>query len=888
MTRRRRIFRNPFRGDVGREVDEELSFHLEMKTRHFIEQGMEPDAAERAARQSFGNVAQISAEVGEMEGRAKRIQKRSDRLGQLRQDGAFAARQAFRSPGVSAVVVLTVAFAMAVTTAVFSVLDGVLLRPLPFEDSEELVSVWADYSRLDVELPDLYREWLSWPNFVDFRDEVPAVEAAAVWSGWRPILTGSGEAVQTNGGVVSYGMFSQVLGVEPSVGRGFLPEEDLPGGPLSVLISDGFWRTTFGGDPQLVGREIRLNDRPMTVVGIMPADFTPPDFLGTDLWALFQVDPTRAPRGGANFRAVGRLADGASIELARDQAAALASRLELEYPDVNQDVGYSVFSLQKDLVRHASTAVWILFGAVCCILLMACVNVANLLLARGATREGELAVRVAVGAGRARIVTQLLTESTLLVGLGGLLGIALSFVATDLLVTVAPEGTARLSNVAVDGRILAFGLVVTAVAGLLCGTLPALRGSQAAPGGALRESGRSRVGARSGRLRDGLVVAQIALALVLLVGAGLTSRSFNNLQSVDPGFDTEGVLTFETLLPFTRYEDPSSRIGFVDPLEERILAIPGVRSVGSVNPLPLSGRDGDTSFEIEGQAAADDGRSRAVWVRRATPGYFEALGLAVTEGRVFSRSDTDEAAPVVMINQTMADRFFGSQALGQRINVNNPNDPVWREVVGVVADVKNFGLRADSRNALYFPFHQATSGLMFTVIRADAEPGTIVPAIRDVVRGLDPGIAVTGLQSMSEQVDRTLQQDRFVSTVLKGFALVALFLAVVGLYSVIAYAVNMRRREMGVRIALGAPRSAIGGMVLRWVMFLAAAGALLGTVGAFVASRTLQGLLFGVSAEDPVTYVSVIALMGLTATVAGLLPAWRAVRVDPVEALSSD
>lgn len=890
-SRRRRLFRIPFRTHgVREEVDEELRFHIAERTARFERDGMSPAEARAEAERRFGDVEGVREEVEKMMKRRQRAMNKTDLIDDARRDVAFASRQIRRSLGFSSIAVLTIALAIGSTTAIFSVVDGIMLRPLPFDEPEELVMVWADYTRRDVVLPDLRREWLSYQNFADFRDEVSAVEAVAIFGGWGPTLTGEGTpAQQLDGGQVSLGMFSAVLGIEPALGRGFIAEEDAPDGPKAVILSDGFWRRAFAADPSVLNRTIRLNDVPYAVVGVMPAGFHPPAFLGADLWTTMQLDRTNGGgRGGAFLRAVGRLVDGATIDLARSQATQLGTRLEAEYPESNIDTGFNVYPLQFDMVQQASTALWVLLGAVAFVLLIACVNVANLLLARGATRHAELAVRVAMGAGRRRILTQLMTESLILAVGGGALGIALAFFGTDALVLLAPAGTPLLEQVAVDGRILAFAALVTMVTGALFGVLPALRASRATPASSLREGGRAAAGAASTRLRNLLVVGQVGLALMLLVGAGLLMRSFQNLQQVDLGFDPVGVLSMQIQLPQARYPDAPSRLAFFGPLEERLSALPGIEAAGSITNLPMAGLDGDTNFFVEDAAPPREGLEPSVWLRRVTPDYFETMGLAFVSGRSFRSGDDAEAPRVIIVNETLERDFFDGQAVGKRLNVNNPEDPVWREIVGVVRDIKNFGIRSASRNAMYLPYAQAPTGSMFTVVRASVDPSTIVNTVRATVAELDPEIALARVLPMEEVVSTSLDVDRFTTSLLSSFALVALLLAVVGLYGVVSYTVSTRSREMGVRIALGARETGIRHLVLRWSLSLAGAGIVLGALGAFVLTRLMGGLLFGVGTTDPFTFAGVSILMGAAALMASLVPAIRACRVDPITVLKAE
>lgn len=890
--RRRRLPRIALRSEdsLRREVDDEIRFHIEERAARYEREGMSREEALAAARRRFGDVERVREEVEGMLRRRRRAEGRTDLVDDVRRDVAFASRQLLQNPGFSAIAVLTIALAIGATTAIFSVVDGIMLRPLPYHEPDELVMVWMDYTRRDVVLPDKRREWLSWPNFADFRDEVDAVASISAFMGWRPTLTGSaGAAEQVVGARFSRGMFSEVLGVEPALGRGFLAEDDVPDGPRVVLLSDGFWRRAFAADPAVLQRTIRLNDEPYTVVGVMPPSFRPPPFLGTDVWTPLQFDRSNGGgRGSIFLRAVGRLDDGASLELVRTQAADLGARLAQEYPEANVDTSFNVYPLHFDLVQQASTALWVLLGAVGFVLLIGCVNVANLLLARGATRRDELAVRVAMGADRRRILAQLMTESAMLAAAGGAVGIALALVGTDGLVRLAPPGTPLLDQVSVDGRILGFATIVTTLTGALFGVLPALRAARTDPASALREGGRSGGGIGPARLRSSLVVGQVGLALTLLVGAGLLVRSFQNLRSVDLGFDPEGVLSMRIQLPQARYPDASSRLAFFEPLEERLGAIPGVSSAGSVSALPLAGFDGDVSFQVEGAPPPEPGREPAVWLRRATPDYFETMGLELVSGRFFTAGDAAEASRVIIVNETLERDYFDGRAVGRRLNVNSPDEPVWREVVGVVRDIKNFGIRADSRNAMYLPFAQAPSGFMFVTVRTTLDPESLINPIRSEVAAIDPGIALALVQPMTELVSSSLSTDRFTTSLLGGFALIAMLLAVVGLYGVVSFTVSMRMKEMGVRVALGSPHAQIRGLVLGWALRLVAIGIVIGVAVSLGLTRLMEGLLFGVEASDPATFAAVASLMTAAALVASLVPATRATRVDPVEVLKSE
>lgn len=884
----RRLFRLSF-GSERVEAEDEVRFHIEELTERLMRDGMEENEARAEATRRFGDVDTVLDEVEELTRRRERTMRKTDRVDATRRNLAFAARQLIRNPGFAAIAVFTIALGIGATTSVFSVVDGIMLRPLPYDDPDELVMIWADYTRRDVVLPDKSREWLSWANFRDLRNEVSTLESAAAFSGFNPTLTGAGTGAQRlSGAAVSRGMLVDVLGVEPALGRSFTDDEDRPDGPLAVVISDGFWRRALGADPTILERSILLNDRPYSVVGVMPPDFEPLPFLGTDVWTALQLDETVDDRGGAYLRAVGRMTSGDAMEQTRLRSVEVGRRLEEAYPLENIDTGFNVYPLQSDLVRQASTALWVLLGAVLVVLLIACVNVANLLLARGTTRTSELAVRIALGAGKVRVASQLLTESLLLAAVGGGLGIALAFVGTDLLVSLAPAGTPGIDRVGVNGRILTFAAGVSLATGLLFGLLPALRASNTDPASAIRAGGRTGGSNTAARLRNGLVIGQVAMALVLLAGGGLLVRSFQNLGRVDLGFEPDGVLTMQIQLPQVRYPDATSRIGFFGPLEERLAALPGVEGAGSITNLPMAGFDGDNTFWVEGGPAPEPGLEPSVWLRRATPGYFDTMGLEIVRGRGFDPSDDAEATRVIIVNETLERDYFDGNAIGRRLNVNNPSDPIWRDIVGVARDIKNFGIRSESRNALYVPYAQAPSTFMFTVVKTGMEPESVASAVRAEVSALDPDIALAGVQPMVEIVDSTLQADRFTMTLLGGFALVALLLAAVGLYGVVSYTVSTRVREMGVRIALGANGGGIRALVLRWSLGLSAAGIVLGGLGAFVLTRFLDDLLYGVDAADVPTFALVALVMAGAALAASLVPAIRATRVDPITVLKSE
>ena len=698
--------------------------------------------------------------------------------------------------------------------------------------------------------------------------------------------------MQLTGAIVSAGMFGDVLGVAPTIGRGFLPEDDTPGAPGVVLLSYGFWNRLAGANQSIVGSTIDLGMQPYTVIGVMPPGFKPPFLPGADAWQTIKLDmgTTANQRGSAFLRSVGRLRDGVTVEMARDRANTLGARLRDAFPDANTGVGYAIFPLRSDVVRTASTALLALLGAVTIVLLIACVNVANLMLARTSARQSELAVRAAVGAGGRRIAKQILTESAVLAALGGILGLIAAFIGTDLLKTLAPAGTPRIDEVVVDMRVLLFAVLATGVAGMLFGVFPALRVARADLHDALKEGGRSGgFGLRSARLRNALVVGQVALALLLIVGAGLFVRTLAELNSLDPGFDAPNKLTLQLGLPAARYPDRAASRAFYVDLEERLGALPGVTSVASINSLPLSGFDGDADFKLEGEAPPPPGKEHVAWIRRVTPGYFETMGISVTSGRDFTAGDDENAPLVVMINSTMAGRFYADRdPVGMRVYFGDPENPIYRDIVGVVEDVKNFGLRNESRNAIYFPFAQVAVSNMFVVIETVNAPESMAATVRRVLAEIDPALAAGNVSSMSSVVTRSLGAERFNAMLFSLFAILAFVLAAVGLYGVVSYNVNQRMHEMGLRIALGAAGGDIRRLIITKILVLVGMGIAMGIAGLFAVGRLVQGLLFGVGATDPLTFGIAALLLAGVAVLAGALPARRAARVDPVAVLKAD
>jgi predicted permease len=680
---------------IDGDVDDEVHFHIERKVEALVRAGMSREDARREALRRFGDVDRIKEQMTTMTRKREERRRKTEAWDALRLDVAYALRQLARSPGFTAVAILTLTLGIGATTAIFSVVDGILLRPLPFEKSEQLVAVWSDWTARGGPAD----EWPNFPNLWGLREQSTSLAGVGITAGSSGTLTGvDGPAEFIQGAAVNYDMFASVLRVEPEIGRGLAPEDDQPGTPRVILLSHGLWTRAFGADPGIVKRTITLNGNPFEVIGVMGESFRPPPVLQGDYWIPLKQDMTNftCGIGGACLQSIARLADGATIESARAEAEQIAGRQTQQEPAENAGIKWTLRPLQEDLVANARVGLFVVLGAAGFVLLIACVNQASLLLARGTGRRAELAVRSAIGAGRGRIVTQLMVESMVLALLGGLTGIGAAYLLTDLLVTLAPAGTPRIDEVAVDARVLGFAALITMLSGLFFGIVPALRIAGRGLHNSLREGGRGDSRAAGVRIRQGLVVAQVGLALMLLTGSGLLLRTFQNLREVDLGFRPEGVLSFRVNLPAARYEPGEPILAFHRELEEKLGAIPGVESAALTTSLPLGGFNTDRGFTIQGRPVPPPDQSQTVWFQGVTPELMQTIGTSVVQGRGITAADVGDAPGVVVVNEAFAKRYFPSgDALGQHVNFADPAAPVWNEIVGVAQDVKHFGLRGE-------------------------------------------------------------------------------------------------------------------------------------------------------------------------------------------------
>jgi predicted permease len=814
----------------------------------------------------------------------------------LLQDLRYAARALLQNRGFTAVAVVALALGIGANTAIFTVVNAVLLRPLPYPESERLVALWNRFP-----LQHIDRDWLSPGQYLAVRAEARSFEEVAVALGGSFNLTGSGEPERIEGLRVS-ASFLPMLGASPALGRVFGPEEDQPGAPPVALIGNGLWRRHFGADANVTGATIYLDGQPYTVVGVLPPGFSVdsdvlPTVAGIDradvvLPVRFAAD-AHDDHGRQNYNVLARLRPAVTVAQAQAEVDAIAARLmqvdPSAYPAAS-GFAVGVAPLLDQTVGDVRPALLVLLGAVGLVLLIACANVANLLLARGATRRKEVAVRAALGAGRSRLVRQFLTESVLLGLLAGVAGLALAGWSVEALRLIGPENLPRLAEVELDGRVFAFTTILAVATGLIFGVAPALRASRADLGEVLKEAA---AGATSGpqgrRLRGVLVVSEIALALVLLAGAGLLIRSFASLQEVDPGFSAAGVLSFHVGLPAAQYLE-DRRAPFFRELGERLAGMPGVEGVGAVSSLPLSGTASWGGIHVEGYTPPDGEAALMSDFRSATPGYFATMEIPLLAGRAFDARDAADAPSVAVVDEQAARRFWpGQDPIGKRFQLGDydPNEP-WVTVVGVVGNVKQYALDSEARPALYLPHAQFSTRILYLVVRTSGDPASLTNSVTATVRSLDPGLPVYDARPMAARVADSLARRRFSMLLLGLFAGVALLLAVVGIYGVTAYTVAQRTREIGIRIALGARPGDVLGLVVRQGAGLTALGVAAGLAAALGLARLLSGMLYGVSAADPLTFAAITALLAGASLAATIVPARRAARVNPVIALKQE
>jgi predicted permease len=887
---RGRLSRTGLAPEREAEIVEELAQHLEDRYEQSLAMGAAEDEARRAALLELNEGDLLAHELRRVERPARRdavapgSQGNRNMFGDILQDLRYGLRTLRKHPGFTAVAVIALALGIGANTAIFSVVNTVLLRPLPYRDPDRLVMVWEDATRSGYP-----RDTPAAANYIDWRDQNQVFEGMAALADQSFNLTGMGDPERLEGKRASANLFN-LLGVEPLLGRGFLPEDDRPGGGRVAVLSHGLWQRRFGADPKVVGRSLELNGQSYEVVGVMPPGF---QFLSPEyeLWVpIGFTQQEAASRGRHYLQVVARLKPGVSVEQAQAEMSTIATRLQQQYPQQNADLGAAVVPLHEQVVGDIKPALLILLGAVGFVLLVACANVANLLLARAAARQKEIALRVALGASRARLIRQFLTESVLLAALGGVLGLLLALWGVNLLKAFIPDSISQVRAIAVDAKVLGFTLVVSLLTGLIFGLAPATQASKFNLNETLKEGGRdASAGAKGKRIRSMLVVAEVAVSLVLLVGAGLLINSFLRLRSVAPGFKPDNLLTMSVVLPQQKYPDAARRAAFYDELIRRVEAVPGVKSAAIVNWIPLIRQGDSTSITIEGRPPAEPGKENMMVTRVVNPHYFQTRGVQLSRGRAFDESqDRADSPGAVIVSETAARRYWpGEEALGKRIavgKVESPDD--WMTVVGVANDVKQFQLDAEPRPQMYLNYTQAGFfAPRYLIVSTSVEPLSLASAVRGAVWSIDRDQPVAQVRTMEDVLSESIARQRFSMLLLGIFAGVALLLAAVGLYGVMSYTVAQRTREIGLRMALGAQRGDVLRLVVGQGLKLVLVGVALGLVAAFMLTRVMSSLLFGVSPTDPATLAIISLVLVSVALLASYIPARRATKVDPLIAL---
>ena len=881
----RRAFRLPLFKRTGAGVEEEFAFHLDMRASELVARGWDPDAARAEARRQFGDFADAQTYCRRTDERREKRIMRSDFWTELMQDIAYAVRSLRKAPGFAMVAILTLALGIGANTAIFSVVRGILLLPLPFAQPDRLVMVASTYGspRPSPTSP---------ANAYDWRAQNKSFTSLAVVTGHSAVLTGSGDPEKIRGFDVGADFFS-ILGVKALHGRStFTPEDSTWQGTKSVMMSETLWRTRFGSDTALVGKMITLDNERYLVAGIIPAASSWP--ANTMLWYPFTFDPAKLQqsRGAVYLNVIGRLKPGATLASATADMSAIAARLAKDYPNVNDKVGTVVVPLQEWITGSLRRPLLILLGGVAFVLLIACANVANLLLVRGVARAGELAVRTALGAGRGRLIRQLVTESMVLSLIGGGAGFLLAIIGTRLLVAAAPPSIPRLDAIHVDATVLAFTLLIATVTGAIFGLVPAFQMVRPDIAKTLREGGRSG-GQRAGShtARRALVVAEVALSVMLLAGAGLLIRSFNSLMSVDPGFRTENSISFALSLPTAKYQTPALQAAFMNRVMERMRALPGVQSAGAGFGMPLTNFGFGFNFTIVGRPPVKPADQPDAELRVATPEYFPTMGIRIVKGRGFTSLDRAGGAKVLLLTETAAKKFFPNEdPIGKHVifGMNRETGPLEGDIVGIVADVKQSSLAETTLPQFWAPYDQWPMSNMNVVLHTTRDPQAVVADARGAIKQLDPDLAVAQIKTLDAVLAESVAQPRFYMVLLTAFSIVAIVLSAIGIYGVVAYLVGQRSRELGIRIALGATPSRMVQMVVREGVAMVAVGVGVGIGGALALTQLMGALLFNVKSTDPLTYASVTVLLGAVALVASSVPASRAAHVDPAIAMRAD
>jgi putative ABC transport system permease protein len=858
-------------------LEDEIESHLQMQTEDNLRLGLSPEEARRQAVIKFGSI--------EAAKEAYRDQRSVPALETLRQDLRYACRMFCKNPAFSAVAVITLALGIGANTAIFSVCNAVLLNPLPYAEPDRIVILWErkESGTLQGVAP---------ANFVDWRTASRSFSEMAALKSSSFILSGQNDAVQLAGAGVSSNFLS-LLGVRLAMGRSFLPEEDLPGQNRVAILSHRIWQERFGADQQITGKQITLDDNSYRVVGVLPVDFkfasNAADFEArsqADVWVPIALDSQNLQRGTHPLRVIARLKPGMELSQAQAELNVTAANLAQLYPENNRGKGIVAVPLTEQITANVKVALRTLLGAVGLLLLIACANVANLLLSRAATREREMTVRVALGASRMRLAKQLMTESLFLASIGGIAGLFLALAATWVLSSHLPADLSRAAGLTVDARVLLFTAAISLATGILFGVVPLLTG-RVNLGESLKQSNRVTDRLQSG-VRNGLAVTQIAIAIVLLIGAGLMAKSFWTLVHVEPGFRTENIMTAQLSLPKSRYPDNRRIAAFERELLESLRGRSGVQSAGFATYLPLSGSDNDWSFFILGRPPLPIGTYNMAKYRPVSAGYFETIGIPLLRGRSFAQSDTADSQWVVIINNSMAHEYWGTEnPIGQQLHFAGPTP---RTVIGIVGDVRHEGLNGGTKPEMYVPVEQAprTEGGPILVVRTSDNSGVAAAELRAAISAIDYAIPIDRIETMDQIVSGSVAQPRFRTIIFATFSLLALVMASIGIYGVMNYLVIQRTREFGIRLSLGASQTDVLRLVLGRAAKLIAVGTCLGLAGSVFLTRWIASFLFGTTPLDQLTFIVVPMLLGVVALAASYVPARRATQVDPMVVLRSE
>ena len=887
LPRVRSLWRNLFASaQVERELDEELGAYVDLLTAEKVKAGMTATGAHRAAVWEVGGVEQLKDSV--------RDGRTGSSLDSTLQDLRYGVRLLARSPGFAALVVLTIALGIGANSAIFSVINGVVRKPLGYPQPERLMFITSQFPTLGFD-----KFWVSPPEFFEYRERSRAFKDVAAYTTGAVNLSEGTQPERVNAVFATANLFG-VLGVPPRLGRAFTAEQDLPNAEPVVVLSHELWQRTLGADPSVVGRQVEINGRKTTVVGVAPPAFDLHD-ARAQVWMPLGLDPANRQNRGSHFLyLVGRLAPGATGEGASRELLTMLREWGRLNPDthVPNDSTHrlQMLPLRDEVIGNVRVALWVLQGAVALVLLIACANVANLLLARAEARHKEFAVRTALGAGRGRILRQFVAEGVVVATLGAVLGLALAYWGLKALLAANPESIPRAAEIGLDPAVLAFTVGVAVLTSVVFGLAPLLHVQRDAVASAIKEGdARSTASSARNRVRHGLVVAEIALAVMLVTGAGLLLRSFSNLTGVDAGFEPKGLVTFGVVLPQATYPDGQQRVRFMTDLMRRLEEIPGVDDAAAVQGLPPMRQVNANDTEFEGVPQEPGSPPQNVdFYQAVTPDYFSTLGVRIVEGRGFTAADAG-GPPVFVVNEALAKRFYpGKSAVGRRIKPFGIDTLPWATIVGVARDVKQGGLDAEVGTELYFDYEQApryvgfAPGQMNVVLRSARSLEALAPGIRQAMAAMDPGLPVVQLRTMEAVFGDSVTRQRFLSQLLGIFAIVALALAAVGTYGILSYMVTQRRREIGIRMALGAGFSQVVRLVLGQGLVMAVIGVALGIAGALALSRVTRSLLYGVSPVDPLTFGVAAGVITLVALVASLLPTRRATRVDPLVAIRAD